>query len=432
MLRSTLIPCAGLVLVCAGLVGCGTEPTDGTTTEQVLGYTPSAPSASAAASSQTLTNSSTIAGGAGSNTSYVELEPNDTWQQAEPIDFAGYAEIRGTMSAGADRKDADIFDLGPAQAGEHVYATLTVASGTDTQIGLFDESNHLLAYIDPASVTAGPWQINIVLRSDTSHLYVMVATRSTSSAARDYTARVSIDSNGGTPAPAAQAVRFVFHGAQQVQIGTRNPTDVPVFDVAGINAAFAGRTQEVIDLIMARVREDYAGLNVQFFTDDDYLPVGDYSSVYFGTSDTRLLGLADNIDPYNTDTTQSAIIYTDTFSLFNTLRPTLEDLAQVLANTASHETGHLLGLRHAADAEELMDVTASARQMMRDQWFKISTLHASVLPMGLQDAPTMLSCSVGGALAPRPKLYAARTIVDPADDPEDFYIPRSWLESCGQ
>jgi hypothetical protein len=172
---------------------------------------------------------------------------------------------------------------------------------------------------------------------------------------------------------------------------------------------------------------------VTFYRDTDPdRPTEGYTSIYFGTSDSRLLGLADNIDPYNGNTRQSAILYTDTFSLFNQLHPGFNGTVGVLANVTSHEVGHLLGLRHTADPSDLMDVTASARQMLADQYFKLANLHSSVLPFGLQDAPAMLAWGVGGQLNARfrPEAHVLYKSV-PAGGPDDFYIPRSMLMDCG-
>jgi hypothetical protein len=291
----------------------------------------------------------------------------------------------------------------------------------------------VLAFVDPVSVTAGPDHIDIVLHEAADPLLVMVATRSTSTTTRSYSANITAAETGEVSVN-PQVVVLVFQGASQVRIGSRSAVDVPAFDIAKVNPEFAGRTQESIDLLMQMVREDYDGLGVAFYTDSDpNIPAGDLTRIYFGTSDTRLLGLADNIDPFNNDSTQSAIIYTDTFSLFNQLHPGFESTVQVLANVTSHEAGHLLGLRHAADPEELMDVTATARQMMMDQWFKTSALHNSVLPLGFQDAPAMLSWSVGGALKPPTtfKLYARARLIAPGTPEQDFYIPRSLLADCG-
>jgi hypothetical protein len=290
----------------------------------------------------------------------------------------------------------------------------------------------LLAYSDPFSLTAGPRRIDIVLNAATTHVYAVVGTRSSLSDSRAYTLWVEW-AGDAVPVQRPQTVVLVFGGAAGVRIGYRTPIDVPAFDIGAINSQFAGRTQEAIDLLLDNVREDYAGLNVSFRRDNSEPNEGEgLTTIYFGTSDTRLLGLADNVDPYNSDASQRAIIYTDTFSLFNTLNPGFDSTVQVLANVASHEIGHLLGLRHVSAPDDLMDVTATARQMLLDQWFDTSPLHTSVLATGVQDGPILLSWSLGGSLQPAvsAKTVAVRkSIALTAAD--DFYIPRSLLADCG-
>lgn len=432
MNRRIVVSCArGLCCAAIGLVGCWPTEFDGDLSEpqQVLGYTPPLPSTVQAPPADASHGSAGHA--LEPAATFTENESNDVWDQANPVVFNGAVQLLGSISGGA--ADCDIFDLGPASPGEHLTASLA-SDGNDIQLGFFDEQGRIIAYVDPASPTAGPSSVDVHLHASVATLYAMVATRSTSPVSRAYSVDVQL-SGGATPASRPQAVVLVFGGASQVQIGTRAPVDVPPFDIARINGEFAGRTDEAIDLLIDLVLEDYEGLGVTFYleTDPD-VPASNFSAIYFGTSDSRLLGLAENIDPFNSDAEQSAIIYTDVFSLFNQLHPTFDETVQVLANVTSHETGHLLGLRHTADAEGLMDVTATARRMLADQWFKSSPLHASVLPAGVQDAPTMLGWSVGGALVPptAAKVYAARTnaraIVDAGPD---FYIPRSWLADCG-
>ena len=367
--------------------------------------------------------------------SFTEIEPNDLFSSASPILFENSVDLIGTIASGSATLDRDLYELGPASAGDRIQATFTINNGRDLVFGLFDDQLRLLAYIDQSSYATGPREIDLVLREATEALYAMAATRSSSSQGRAYTTNFSIEPGTSIPAYHPQVVVLNFSGADNVRIGNRVPVNVPPFDVANIDSRFAGQTDLLIELLLELVREDYAGLSVEIYADDDpNLPAGEHTVLYFGTSDPGLLGLADNIDPFNADATQSAILYTDTFALFNPLVYDLYDHAQVLANVASHEAGHLLGLRHTTDPDGIMDITATARQMLQDQWFKKSPLHASVGPMGYQDAAAMLAWTVGGELIPRSPAKRANQLKpsDVGGDPDDFIVPRHLLSSCSE
>jgi len=295
-------------------------------------------------------------------------------------------------------------------------------------IVLFDERQSLLGLADPDSRQGESRQIQVVLREET-HLYLGVAARATHEWDLDYTVRLSMSGNsvlGYQP----QVVLLDFDGAENVQIGRRPAVDVPAFDAGKIDERFAGQSEAMIEAVVEKVREDFAGLDVSIYRSNDAsVPPGEYTVVYFGTYDEQLLGLAEEIDPFNSECEQGAIIFTDVFSLFNVFMPEMDTLAQVLANVTSHEVGHLLGLRHTADVHGLMDITASAGEMLHDQWFRDSALHYSVLPMGCQDGPQLLSWAVGGELeemTDAKRLQRRKTIAIP-QGVHDFYIPRDRL-----
>ena len=417
---STRTFCA-LVLATSILVGCGfPAPTsDNPDTEdaawplQVLSDRPAEPP---------------VAG------QYTETEPNDAFTNAEVVANDSIVDLLGGIAAGSSPADMDIYRLRGGDTGDRVQVTLTIRSGYDLVLGLLDDRQRLLSYADPGSVVNGPKQIDIVLHEPTSELIAIVAARSSSSSDRLYTARVTMQPAAGIPPYQPQVVVLNFDGGDAVKIGRRSPVYVPPFDAAAIDPRFTGQTETIIDLIVQAVREDYAGLGVEVYASGDpSIPAGSVSSVYFGTYNSALLGLADNVDPYNTQPDQSAILFTDTFRLFNVFNPSAADIAQVLANVASHESGHLLGLRHTADVIDLMDITASARQMLSDQWFRNATIHPTVLPTGSQDAPALLEWTLGGTLIgpPAGKVVNLQRHAATLNDPSDFHIPHGLLGTCG-
>jgi hypothetical protein len=227
----------------------------------------------------------------------------------------------------------------------------------------------------------------------------------------------------------------MFGGGSRVRIGSRLPVDVPLFDAANIDPTYAGQTDYMIEEIVARVRNDYVALDVDILSTsegDEFEP--GMTRIYFGTYDEALLGVAEGVDEFNATRGQVAIVFTDTFEAFVRLQPTAEGIGQAIANVASHEIGHLLGMVNTGDPEGIMDVTASLSQLMRDQAFTRSEIYAAVFPLGYQDALRYLLDTDGGdpaALTERAKLanLLARNLPLKSNRPSARSELR--LSSCG-
>ncbi len=361
---------------------------------------------------------------------FQETESNDTFETANLVSWRNTVKLSGAIAVGQGTLDRDIFDLGPVSAGYRVRGTLSIQAGADVVLGLLDQDQNLLSFINPAASTSGPREIDLVLREAVHQLYVQVATREAGDRNQPYEVAISVE-GAGVLGYRPQIIVLNFQGAQNVRIGHRPAVNVPAFDAATIDTRFAGQTETVIQTLLEMVEEDYAGLNVSFYlAGESYIPAGERTTIYFGYSDDSLLGLADNIDPYNTDTEQAAIVFTDVFSIFSVLNPDVEDIAQALANVTSHELGHLLGLRHTADVRDIMDITASANRMLRDQWFCDAILHEQVLPLGTQNSPKLLAWAVGGELVPPSQMKQLARQMKARVIPQgvaDFHIDRSHL-----
>jgi hypothetical protein len=243
----------------------------------------------------------------------------------------------------------------------------------------------------------------------TDHLYLNVAASPRNPSSGDYNVSLA-KSAENAPVPEPAVVVLDWNGASGVSVGGGTPMDVPPFQGTFIDPQYADSTQQLIDQTLAMVRQDYVGLNVTFHLDGDpAIPDVPHSTVYFGTYNAALLGLADSVDYYNATPQQNAIIFTDTFALFMALDPSVDEMAQCLANVTSHEVGHLLGLNHTQDPTSIMDITATAYQMLFDEAFRQAPLHDAVFPTGNQNAILLLINTVGGTADPK----AARLVKDP-------------------
>ncbi len=357
-----------------------------------------------------------------------EIEPNDEVVATGASGSSTIVRLRGAIQPGDDL-DCDAYDLGPGEAGDRMHVDLD-PHGSDIQVGLFNERFELLGVADGTSRVAAGRQAEIVLHHAVPRILAVATTRSTASTDRPYDVEVTISPDGGPPPSRPQIVILHFQGAGQVIIGSRPPVDVPPFDVATIDPRLAGQTEAVIARVIEKVRQDFAGLSIEFYlTGDTSMPSNPRIIIYYGTSSDLYLGLAEDLDPLNRHPLETAIIYTDNFSLFRAFSPGVEGIAQALANTTSHELGHLFSLKHTADAHELMSITASARELLADQAFGIARLDPSVMSVGVQNAPSLLAEALGGELVAPPAGEAAdsrrKMFVPSAED--DFYIARSML-----
>ncbi len=338
----------------------------------------------------------------------AEVEPNDTFEGVSPA-AAGYAtllDLAGTMSSAAD---IDIYDLGPAAAGDRVTVSIDNDPSMNLAAALFDEQQRLVLCNDDRYWQTDPRpELAVTLRRDCQHTYLVVSASPLDSQANpgSYTASV-LHESGSVPPARPQTVYLNFSGAKAVRLPTRSAVDIPAFDAGRIDKSFAGQTPGMIAAIVADVRQHYSRFNVQVVSSTEAASVpADATVLYFGTYDPNLLGLAESVDEYNADLTQTAIIFTDTFSMFMPLKPTLQQVAVAIANVASHESGHLLGLEHTQQWTDLMDTTSPAQALLVMQAFESAPLYDQVFPVGLQDSPLLLVEGVG------PSPYQAASRVD--------------------
>ncbi len=328
---------------------------------------------------------------------FQESAENNLFERADVVRVGTDPKIiAGSISTVGD---VDIFDMGPAQAGDRLVVRMTTDASLNAAIALFDDTGTSILINDHRNVYLGVREpfIDYVFRRPSQSCYVAVAATPGNPSFGDYVLSASRFANVTPPPLRPDAILLVFSGAEAVAIGTRSPIDVPAFNAADIDAGYRNQTERMVRGVVSLVREDFAGLDVTIFSTSEGAQFdGEMTRVFFGAHDPGLLGVAEGVDEFNATRAQNAIVFTNTFQVFSQLNPSVEQMAQAIANVASHEIGHLLGLVHTADPNGIMDVTASLNQLLTDQHFRHEPIYSMVFPVGFQNSAQYLLDAIGG------------------------------------
>jgi hypothetical protein len=357
-LRFTVLILPALFLLCAGCPPQATDPNDTSAITAVAGIT---------------------------ETGATTPDSPTTAQVAEAPIF-----IEGSLT---DSSEYQMIHLGNGLAGDDwaISDSGGLMSSSTFLVALLDEQFNLLS----RQMVSRSFSLEHIVRANTGSLYLGV-TSAYGGSDLDYRFEVRRGSVGAIPVPQAQIVWLNFAGGTDVAIHARSGVTFEPFDASTLGPQYAGATEVLKAAILAAVREDYTGYNVTVLSSDDGpAPDGPHATVHFGGLDTRLLGLADSVDQYNVDPWESAIIYVETFAEFAVMRLSDEEMAQMVANVASHEFGHLLGLFHTQQPTDIMDTTGTAWELVADQNFLRAPLEPSVFPFGFENSPAKLAHTVG-------------------------------------
>ncbi|MEK7757947.1 MAG: matrixin family metalloprotease, partial [Planctomycetota bacterium] len=328
---------------------------------------------------------------------YYENDANNLLELAESVAVSEEPQaISGRISGG---DDIDVYDLGPVAPGDRIIVNITADDSLDGALALFDDAGAALLVNDHRNVylgRSGPF-VDVVIRRPSQSCFLALSSTPGYDSAGDYVLTAFDEFPTPIPDPREDVILLDFDRETNVRIGSRSAIDVPAFDAAEISSAYAGETDEMVARIVARVREDFAAYDVTILSTSEGAEYdAAMSRIHFGTFDEALLGVAEGVDEYNATSGQEAIVFTDTFSAFMPLDPSVSEMAQAVANVASHEIGHLLGLIHTDNPDDLMDVTASLSELLFDQEFAKSPIYTAVFPLGSQDSVQSLLDAVGG------------------------------------
>jgi hypothetical protein len=338
-------------------------------------------------------------------------EPNGVF--SDPVvavfDSTGTARLQGTVET---VDDLDVYRLGALSPGDRIIVD-AYANGSplDVTIALFDDLGRLVYNNDDREAqsscglvapptTACDAYIDFVVRHAGNSYYLAVS-HSPFAGSRQFVGsyRVDIVVNSGfdVPQPVAQTLLLDFDGAV-VNSPMLGQMTLTVFNAADISPVYEGTTQTVKDRIRDVFDQNYERFNVIILTTDDPPPPPGtvYSTIFFGGFDRDAFGLAEDVDLYDIDRCDDALIFTKSFtpSVFTGV-PTATELGTAIGNIGTHEAGHLLGLNHTDDDLDLMDDQSPADAFLLDQEFMEAPLSTDIMPIGTQDGVLLLDESVG-------------------------------------
>lgn len=335
--------------------------------------------------------------GAGAST--IDAGSNDSFATAtQTIVTNDAATIEGSVDAVGEH---DLYRVASLNLGDRIVVDVDGGTELDLVAALFSDDEDVVAFNDDRVMDGSDLNplIDIVVRGAAGDYILGIAPYPSSTATGDYTVHVAITRDAGVPDQVGQMVFLEWRGGEGVVVPNVGSFDLPPFDATQLGPYSSGQTANLKLGIEQVIADRFKAYNFTLLNSDDTPdPPDPHSTIYFGSRSRVAFAVSEQIDTFNQDQADDAIVFTESFDgAFNSV-PTLAEMAVAVGNTTAHEIGHLLGLVHTRECSELMDSTCSNDALLFEQTFGKAPLDSNVFPVGFQDAAEILGWVLG--LAP--------------------------------
>lgn len=316
----------------------------------------------------------------------VSLDVNP-FEAAEAVALAEDTPV--VLNAHFESGDAVVvYNLGAVAAGEGITVRKPDIAEGYVSVAFFDDQYDLLALGALWAPDGIGYRTNIECPvSAASEAVYLALSVPDASVPADLSVEVVRGPGAGTPPVAPRDVVLDFQGANNVTIGLGEPMRIPPFNAADVSSRFEGMTEEITAMVEDFVREDFEALGIAVHNSAGMTPDGrEAPVVYIGPADIPPAGAAGG----------DAVVDTAGLYVFESYHPGSGQLARVIANVVSHEAGHLFGLNHTTDPNDIMQPTGSFSQLLIDRSFRHAPLAREVFPIGAQDGAKWIVARTAG------------------------------------